>query len=389
MPEIDFSNTEIAFQYKSNEDLKQAYQLFKILSYPALVNLGSLFTPLFVKCGGKFLIKKTIYKQFVGGETREECLKTMQTLEKYNVGSILDYSVEGGQDEASFEICKNEILKNIEFSKDHLTIPFCVFKPTGMIRLALLEKLSNNKELTFEEKAEWERGKKRVFEVCQKAFEHHQPILIDAEESWIQQAIDDLADECMRLFNKKECIVFNTYQLYRTDRLQFLKDSYLKAQKEGYYLGAKLVRGAYMEKERERAKKMNYPSLIHPDKTSTDSSYNEALKFCVESIEGISICAGTHNEESTQYLVHLMEQYHINKSDKRIYFSQLLGMSDHISFNLSKAGYNVVKYVPYGPVKTVLPYLIRRAQENTSVKGQTGRELSLLLQELKRRSKAN
>ncbi|GIV26640.1 MAG: proline dehydrogenase [Bacteroidia bacterium] len=386
MPTINFSNTEIAFQYKSTEDLKRAYQLFKLLSYPTLVNVGSVVAPLFVKLGGKFFIKKTIYRQFVGGETREECIHIIQTLAKYNVGSILDYSVEGEQNEDSFERCKKEIIENIEFSKDKPYIPFCVFKPTGLIRFALLEKVSAGATLSTNEQNEWNRAKNRVMEVCQKAYQSQQPIFIDAEESWIQKAIDELTDECMLTFNKNQCIVLNTFQLYRTDRLQFLKDSLKKAKENNYYLGAKLVRGAYMEKERERAAKMGYPSPIHPDKSSTDRDYDEALTFCVENIDRITVCAGTHNERSSQHLVDLIEKHGLKKDDKRIYFSQLLGMSDHISFNLAKEGYNVVKYVPYGPVESVLPYLIRRAQENTSVKGQTGRELTLITREVKRRS---
>ncbi len=386
MSTIDFSNTKIAFQYKSTKDLKQAYQLFKLLSYPGLVNIVAIIAPFFVKAGGKSLIKKTLYKQFVGGETREECMNIIETLAQYNVGSILDYSVEGEQNEASFEQCKNEIIQNIVFSKDKPHIPFCVFKPTGLIRFALLEKFSTGTGLTSEEQKEWQRSKNRVLEICQKAYEYHQPIFIDAEESWIQKAIDNLADECMQTFNKNHCIVLNTYQLYRTDRLQFLKDSLQKAKNHGYYLGAKLVRGAYMEKERERAAKKGYPSPIHPDKPSTDKAYNDALTFCMENIDKVTVCAGTHNETSSQHLVNLIEKHGLKKDDQRIYFSQLLGMSDHISFNLAKEGYNVVKYVPYGPVKNVLPYLIRRAQENTSVKGQTGRELSLITKEIKRRS---
>jgi len=385
MKKIDFKNTEVAFHYKKNTELKQAYQLFKLLSYPSLVNLGSVVAPIIVNCGGKFLIKNTLYKQFVGGETREECLNMIQTLAKYNVGSILDYSVEGEQSEESFDQCKKEIIDNILFSKDKSFIPFCVFKPTGMSRFSLLEKVSANVALNHQEREEWERGKKRIFEVCQAAYDHQQPIFIDAEECWIQKAIDDIADECMNTFNQQQCIVWNTYQLYRTDRLEFLAKSIQKAKDHRYYLGAKLVRGAYMEKERERAAKMGYPSPIHPNKQATDKAYNEALTLCVENIDKVSLCAGTHNEESSQHLVDLIDKYQLNKNDKRIYFSQLLGMSDHISFNLAKEGYNVVKYVPYGPVKSVLPYLIRRAQENTSVKGQTGRELSLITQELNRR----
>jgi len=387
MPSIDFSNTEVAFQYKDNNELKQAYQLFKLLSHQSLVNLGSIVAPIIVNFGGKYFIKKTIYKQFVGGETREECLKVVQKLAEYNIGSILDYSVEGEQNESSFENCKKEIIDNIIFSKDKPYIPFCVFKVTGLIRFSILEKISNGSALTTDESNEWLRGKARVMQVCQKAYESGQPIFIDAEESWIQKAIDDIADECMLLFNKEKAIVWNTYQLYRTDRLDFLKQSVEKARKFKYFLGAKIVRGAYMEKERERAKKMGYPSPIHPDKQSTDNAFNSALSYCVDNIDIVSVCAGTHNEYSSQLLVDLMEKKGIDKNDKRVYFSQLLGMSDHISFNLAKEGYNVVKYVPYGPVKSVLPYLIRRAQENTSVKGQTGRELSLIQKELERRKK--
>ena len=385
MPSINFSDTSIAFQYKSDTELKQAHRLFKLLSYPTLVNIGALFAPWLIRWGGKSLIKKTIYKQFVGGETREECLQIIQTLAKYHIGSILDYSVEGEQNEESFEQSKQEIIQNILFSKDKPHIPFCVFKPTGMIRFALLEKVSASISLTPNEKNEWKKSKNRILEICQKAYEHQQPIFIDAEESWIQKAIDDIADECMYLFNKQTCIVWNTFQLYRTDRLQFLKESLKKAKQSAFLLGAKLVRGAYMEKERQRAAQMGYPSPIHPNKQETDKAYHQALNFCMENIDHVSICAGTHNEESTQHLIHLMETFHLANNDKRIYFSQLLGMSDHISFNLAQAGYNVVKYVPYGPIKSVLPYLIRRAQENTSIKGQTGRELALITSELKRR----
>jgi len=385
MTEIDFKNTEVAFQYKTNAELEKAYQLFKLLSYKSLVNLGSTLSPIIVNFGLKFLIKKTIYRQFVGGETREECLNIIQILAKHNVGSILDYSVEGKQNEQSFEQCKKEIIENIIFSKEKDFIPFCVFKPTGMIRFSLLEKVSTNNLLNQQEKEEWKRAKNRFFEVCQAGYENNQPIFIDAEESWIQKAIDDIVDECMDTFNKRNCIVWNTYQLYRRDRLEFLDKSIQKARNNGYYLGAKLVRGAYMEKERERAIKFGYPCPIYPDKQATDKAYNQALRLCIENIDKVSVCAGTHNEESSQYLVDLIDDYKLEKNYKRIYFSQLLGMSDHISFNLAKEGYNVVKYVPYGPVKNVLPYLIRRAQENTSIQGQTGRELYLITKELNRR----
>jgi proline dehydrogenase len=270
-------------------------------------------------------------------------------------------------------------------AKSNNHIPFCVFKVTGLARFALLEKISSVEKLDPNEKEEWERVKNRVAKICSTAAEAHQPIFIDAEESWIQQAIDDLANENMKSFNKNEVIVYNTFQLYRKDRLAFLMKSFNEAKNGNYKIGAKLVRGAYMEKERARAIEKKYSSPIQNSKEDSDKDYDLALKYCVENIEFISVCAGSHNEKSSLYLVQLMNEKGIEKNDKRIFFSQLLGMSDHISYNLSLNGYNVSKYVPYGPVKEVLPYLIRRAQENTSVKGQTGRELSLIIKEKQRR----
>ncbi len=279
------------------------------------------------------------------------------------------------------------IIYNILFSKDKPYIPFCVFKPTGMIRFSILEKVSANASLNINEKNEWERGKKRVLEVCQKAYEHHQPIFIDAEETWIQPAIDHLAYEMMKRFNREQAVVYNTYQLYRRDGLQLLKEAFAWAQEQGVYLGAKLVRGAYMEKERERAEEMGYPDPIQPNKQKCDEDYNAALLFCLERLDKIAFCAGTHNEQSCLLLAQAMQEKGIPPQDERIYFAQLYGMSDHISFNLAKAGYRVAKYVPYGPVDAVVPYLIRRAEENTSIKGQSNREYRLVEQEIKRRKK--
>lgn len=382
---VSFDNTENAFKAKSNSDLTKSYWLFKLISNPALVKLGATFAPLSLNIGFKGLIKSTIFKQFVGGETIHDCNATISELGKYNIGTILDYSVEGKQSETDFDACLKETLETIEKAKHEKHIPFCVFKVTGLARFALLEKVSANKTLADTEKSEYERVRQRVNTICKAAHDANQAIFIDAEESWIQQAIDDLADESMKAFNSQKPIVYNTYQLYRHDRLDFIKKSFEKAQEGNYFLGAKLVRGAYMEKERARAIENNYPSPINANKEATDKLYNEALLFCIENINKIAICAGTHNEYSSAYLAQLMAEKNISHNHPHIAFAQLFGMSDHISYNLSLDNYHVAKYVPYGPVKEVLPYLIRRAQENTSVKGQTGRELSLIIKEKQRR----
>jgi proline dehydrogenase len=306
-------------------------------------------------------------------------------LAKYKIGTILDYSVEGKESEADFDHCCTETIETIHRAKNDSNIPFCVFKVTGLARLDLLEKVSSGTILSASETEEFNRVKERVRKICEEAYNNNKPLFIDAEDSWIQKAIDDLANENMATFNKKSAIIYNTYQLYRKDRLDYLKQSFEDGKAQGYFIGAKLVRGAYMEKERERAIQKNYPSPINNTKAESDRDYDLALEFCVEHIDRIGLCAGTHNEKSSMHLVTLMAKKNISSNDQRIYFSQLLGMSDHISYNLSQGGYNVAKYVPYGPVKEVLPYLIRRAQENTSVKGQTGRELSLIMKEKTRR----
>lgn len=384
---ISFDNTENAFKAKSDKDLKRSYWLFKIIGNPSIVRLCAILTPVALKLHLpiKGIIKATIFKQFVGGENIQDCNQTIAELGRFNIGTILDYSVEGKESEIDFDACCKETIETIKRAKGDNLIPFCVFKVTGLARFALLEKVSSRDQLSSSELAEWDRVKQRVDAIAKAAHDADKPLFIDAEESWIQPAIDELADSNMAAYNTQKPIVYNTFQLYRKDRLEFLKASYEKALAENYFIGAKLVRGAYMEKERERARKMNYPSPIQDDKIASDRDYDAAVKFCMEHIERFGLCAGTHNESSSMKLVELIQQRGIAINDKRVYFSQLLGMSDHISYNLSIAGYNVAKYVPYGPVREVLPYLIRRAQENTSVKGQTGRELSLIIKEKKRR----
>jgi proline dehydrogenase len=384
---ISFDNTEKAFISKNDADLVRSYRLFKIIGNPTFVKLGAIFTPLALNLHLPIrgIIKKTIYKQFVGGENIEDCTKTIEELGKFDIGTILDYSVEGKEAESDFDACCKETIETIHRAKNDKHIPFCVFKVTGLARYGLLEKVSAKKELSSEEKQEWERVRQRVHNICEEGFKNSKPIFVDAEESWIQQAIDDLVNENKEKFNKETAIVYNTYQLYRHDRFIYLEQCIKHAKENNYHIGAKLVRGAYMEKERKRAMEMGYTSPIQPNKEGSDKDYNLALELCVKNIDHVNLCAGTHNEQSSLLLVDLMAKNNIQPSDKRIYFSQLLGMSDHISYNLSLEGYNVAKYVPYGPVKEVLPYLLRRAQENTSVKGQTGRELSLIIKEKNRR----
>ncbi|MGZ4089971.1 MAG: proline dehydrogenase family protein [Bacteroidia bacterium] len=383
---VSFDNTENAFKAKTDNELRRSYWLFKLIGNPLMVKFGAQTAPLALNIGFKGLIKNTIFKQFVGGENIHDCSETIAQLGKYNIGTILDYSVEGKESEMDFDNCLNETLETIKKAKNDINIPFCVFKVTGLARFDLLVKVSAQHVLSVEEDKEWNMVKHRVHLICKSAMESDQPIFIDAEESWIQPAIDRLAEDNMEACNKTKTIVYNTFQLYRHDRLNYLKETFQKAKEGNFFMGAKLVRGAYMEKERKRAIEMHYPSPIQETKAESDKDYDDALRFCVEHIDRISICAGTHNENSSALLVQLMKEKNIAPNDKHIYFSQLLGMSDHISYNLSLNGYNVAKYVPYGPVKEVLPYLIRRAQENTSVKGQTGRELNLIVKEKNRRS---
>lgn len=391
MSHISFDNTEIAFASKSDADLNRSYLLFTMVSRTSWVKIGKRFTNIAfsLRLPISGLIKATIFKQFCGGENIDDCANAIKALGDYKIGTILDYSVEGKEAEEEFDKTAGETLDTIKRAAGDSNIPFCVFKVTGLARFALLEKVSAQAQLNTQEEKEWQKVKDRVLRICAQAAATGVPIFIDAEESWIQGAIDALADEMMSRFNKQKAIVYNTVQLYRKDRLEFIKKSHSLAQKNTYLLGLKLVRGAYMEKERERATAMNYQNPIQNSKEDSDRDYNAALDYCLVHINEIAICAGTHNEKSSLHLVELMKKFKVPANDNRVYFSQLLGMSDHISYNLAQAGYNVAKYVPYGPVKDVLPYLIRRAEENTSVKGQTGRELSLIIKEKERRKQKN
>ncbi len=385
---ISFENTEIAFQSKSNKDLKRAYWLFKIIASPTFVKFGKIATNFALKLHLPInsIVKATIFQQFCGGESIGECDSVIKKMGDFGVGTILDYSVEGKTSDEDFDQTVDIIIKTLERGKSDKNIPFGVFKVTGIGRFDLLEKASlRDYQFTETEKKEIEIIINRIDRICKAAYEANVPVFIDAEESWIQDAIDQWCFEMMLKYNKERAIVFNTIQMYRHDRLEFLKSCYKMAKENGVKYGVKLVRGAYMEKERNRAINLGYPSPIQPDKASSDRDYNLAIEFIVTNAEFFALCAGTHNEESSLYLTQLLEKYEIKGDDTRFFGAQLLGMSDHISYNLASAGYNVAKYVPFGPVREVMPYLLRRADENTSVAGQTGRELSLIMRELKRR----
>ncbi len=384
---LSFENTEIAFRHSSNTDLKRAYWLFRVINVNFLVKMGPPVTNFAIKIGLpiKGLIKATIFKHFCGGETITECNQTIKNLNDGAVGTILDYSIEGEDDEQVFDSTRDEIIRTIERASVDKAVPITVFKITGVGRFSLLEKLDAETTLTTAEQAEWDKVQARVLAICERAFATDIPVMIDAEESWIQKTIDQLALTMMQRFNKDKAIVYNTYQLYRHDKLASIKDDYATALNNNFILGAKLVRGAYMEKERKRAGEMGYPSPIQPDKQSSDQDYDAALDFCTDNIDKIAFVAGTHNENSCRLLAELLDKKRIDHQHSHVYFSQLLGMSDNLSFNLADANYNVAKYVPYGPIKAVLPYLFRRAQENTAIAGQMSRELSLIVKEVKRR----
>lgn len=384
---LNFDNTEIAFRNQSNSELNAGYWLFKVISSNFLTKVGPPITNFFLNIGMpiKSIIKATIFKHFCGGETIAECEHTIQQLAKGNVGTILDYSVEGEEEESVFDFTCEEIIRTIERAAGDQRIPITVFKVTGIGRFGLLEKLDAKEELTAIEQAEFVKVKVRCEKICKRAFDKNVPIMIDAEETWIQDTIDELAVDMMRLFNKERIIVYNTYQMYRHDKLADLKADHLIAKASDYILGVKMVRGAYMEKERKRAEEMGYSSPIQPTKEASDIDYNESLHYCMAHINEIAIVCGTHNEESCRVLAELLDKHNIDHNHPHVYFAQLLGMSDNLSFNLSDAGYNVAKYVPYGPIKAVMPYLFRRAQENTSIAGATSRELGLIMKEKQRR----
>jgi len=386
-----FDNTQTAFSLKSDTELDRAYFLFKLIDSQPLVRIGTAVTNFAIKAHlpVEGLIRATVFDHFCGGVNEVDCLSVVDKMYTKGVSSVLDYSVEGKEEEEQFDTALEMTLKTIEFAKERLAIPFAVFKPTGFGRFYLYEKLGEKQALTVEEQNEWNRVVERFDVVCKAAHEKDVALLIDGEESWMQDAADELVAEMMVKYNKEKAIVFNTLQMYRHDRLEYLKKLHEQARKDGFYIGMKLVRGAYMEKENKRAEEKGYPSPICHSKEATDINYDAAVHYMIEHLDAMSIFAGTHNELSSYKLMDFMKERGIPKNDNRIWFGQLYGMSDNISYNLAANGYNVAKYLPFGPVRDVMPYLIRRAEENTSVAGQTSRELTLIKTERTRRKARN
>ncbi len=388
-----FDNTETAFAYKSSKELKNARLLLNSMHYPWLVALGTRLTPFVLKTGlpVKNLIRRTIFNQFVGGETLDETKEVCKLLASHNVKVILDYGVEGKEDEESFDHATEQFIRVIEYAATQPSIPFISIKVTGFARFGLLETMNNAPRLRSgihdheDEMEEQDRVYDRMYRICEAAAEKGVGVLVDAEESWIQDPVDRLVIDMMSIFNKEKPVVYNTIQLYRHDRLQFLKMSHRIAKQKQFKMAVKLVRGAYMEKERKFAETNGTPSPIQPDKEATDKDYNTAIQYCMDNINDIAFIVASHNEESNLLAAKLLSEKGLPHNHPYVHFSQLYGMSDNITFNLAKDGYSVSKYLPFGPIKDVIPYLMRRAQENTSVSGQTGRELSLINKELKRR----
>lgn len=391
MPILDFDNTEIAFNHLSDKELKKAAWLFGLMNKHWLVGIGSKLGIAAIRLHLPFvesIVKNTIYEQFCGGTTLLECQKTINKLHAKNTFTILDYGAEGKETEEDFNLTMNETIRAIDFAANNKAIPVVSTKISGMARFGLLKAMGKASALSDSERDEYKNVLKRLDAVCHVAKDRGVAIFFDAEESWIQDAIDYLVNSMMSRYNQDKVVVYNTFQMYRSDRLKYLRESYEVARRTGYMLGAKLVRGAYMEKERERAMEKSYPSPILPDKPAVDAAFNEAVRFCVEHYKDLASCNASHNRESAMLQAELIAANNIPKAHPHLNFCQLYGMSDNVTFNLAAAGYNVAKYVPYGPVRDVVPYLIRRAQENTSVTGDMGREYALVFKEIKRRGLA-
>ncbi len=385
---IPFDNTEVAFRARDDLSLKRSQWLFRLIQIPWLVGIGTWLgkVALTLRLPINPILKFTFFHQFCGGETLQECRQTVRSLGRFRVGSILDYSVEAAKNETTFDKTTEEILKTIGLATVDAHIPFCVFKVTGVARFELLEKIQAGELLTFAEMGEWQRARERIFRICNRAHENNVSLFVDAEDSWIQDPIDRVVEEMMALFNKRRALIYTTAQMYRTDRRAFLEKAIQKAKSGKYFVGVKLVRGAYMEKERARATRNGYPSPIHPTKPDTDRAFDSALLYLMYELETVALCLGTHNLASTQLMTEQIEERKLLPTDRRLYFAQLYGMGDHLSFPLAEAGFNVAKYIPYGPVRDVFPYLVRRAEENTSIAGQSSRELHLINAEINRRA---
>ncbi len=402
-PNISFTNTKNAFAYKTDMQLKKTRFIFSLMQLNWLVSIATKVTPLMMKIGLPLngVIKKTIFSQFCGGITLEDTAMVAETIGKYQVQTVLDYGIEGKDGEENYDAACVEMLRVINFAATQIHIPFVSIKLTGYARFSLMQKMDEQmkiadgnlyerfykvvEKLSLSEKNEWDKVFFRVMKICSLAAEKKVGLFIDAEESWIQAPIDALCMQLMEKFNQQQVIVFNTFQHYIHDRLSFLKWSYQTSLEKKFILGAKLVRGAYMEKERKRAMDLGYTSPIHPDKESCDKDYNAGIEFCIQHIENVKLIVASHNEYSNLYAVEGLQKKGLPVNHPHVHWSQLYGMSDNITFNLAKAGCSVSKFLPFGPIKDVIPYLMRRAQENSSIGGQTGKELSYIKKELQRR----
>jgi len=382
-----FDNTETAFQLKSDSQLERAYFLFRMIANEPLVRIGTAATKfaLNLHLPVEGLIRSTVFDHFCGGVNEKDCMPVVDHLFNVGVSSVLDYSVEGKEGGEQLDGTLHKILELTDFAETKPAMPFSVFKPTGLGRFELYRKITEKEVLTSEEKEEWKRLVNRFETASKAAYDANVTLLIDAEETWMQDAADNLCEQMMVKYNKERAVVFNTLQCYRWDRLDYLKEQHAKAKAGGYKIGYKIVRGAYLEKENERAEEKGYQTPIHSSKEATDNCFNSVMRYMLENLDDIELFIGTHNEKSNYLAIDMMREMGIARNDSRVWFGQLYGMSDHITFNLATKGYNVAKYIPFGPVKDVMPYLIRRAEENTSVAGQTSRELSLLKKEKERR----
>ncbi|MFN3403028.1 MAG: proline dehydrogenase family protein [Cytophagaceae bacterium] len=384
---ISFNDTSVAFSSRPDKELKKMYFLFSIMNLDKLTKIGTYFVKFAIKAGlpVKNVIKSTLFNHFCGGETIQECIPAIKNLGKYKIGAILDYSVEGAGSETAFDETYKMLIKAIDYAAANVNIPFVVFKMTGLSSADLLQKIQKREKLVGAETVKFDRLKFRIKSLCSHAFENHVKLMVDAEESWIQDIIDELVIGLMKEYNREDVMVYNTFQMYRKGMLNRLQKLSELATQEGFKIGVKLVRGAYLEKEHEVAASKGIETPVYSEKKDTDNSFNEGLKFCLKNIKHIALCSGSHNEDSNLLQIEIMQQFSIPANDPRCYFAQLYGMGDHISYNLANEGYNVAKYLPFGPVKEVMPYLFRRAEENKSIAGQTSRELDLIKREIKRR----
>lgn len=390
VPQIDFSNTRLAFQALSDQKLRRNYWLFRMIDSPFLTKVGPKLLMLGFQLGLPVtgLVRKTLFHLFAGGESLPDTVSRSEHLYSFGVHTILDYSVEGEKNKAGFDLTKREILAAIAHGGQQPSVAFCAIKLTGLAPFELMEKMQAGQLLSTDDEQALARVRGRLQEIARAARQHNLPVFIDAEESWIQDTIDQLAEELMQQYNREKPLIWTTTQHYRHDRLAYLEGLMERSKAQGYFLGVKLVRGAYLEKENDRAEELGYPTPMQPTKQATDDDYNAALRLCIDHVDHVAVCAGTHNERSSALLAELMQERGLPCDHPHVWFSQLLGMSDHISFNLGHAGYNAAKYLPYGPVRSVMPYLIRRAEENTSVAGQASREVALLQEEVRRRRAA-